>query len=43
MTLHAEVKDLSLSKAEPTNFFSRLLRFLAKLLSSPKGDQGGWE
>ena len=44
MNMHIEVQKLEPSSppAKP-GLLRRILAFLAKVLSSPKGDQGGWE
>ena len=44
MNIHVEVQKLepSSARAKP-GLLRRILAFLAKVLSSPKGDQGGWE
>jgi hypothetical protein len=43
MNMHIiEVRRLEPSPAKP-GLLRRILAFLAKVLSSPKGDQGGWE
>jgi len=44
MNMHLEVKDATSSlKPVKVSLLSRVLNFLATLLSSPKGDQCGWE
>jgi len=44
MNMHIGGREFEPSSA-PTkpNLLRRILAFLAKLLASPKGDQGGWE
>ena len=44
MNMHVELHMLEPS-AEPAKLglLRRILAFLASVLSSPKGDQGGWE
>src|SRR5262249_23340999 len=44
MNIHVEVQkpEPSSAPAKP-GLLRRILAFLAKVLSSPKGDQGGWE
>ena len=44
MNMHIEVRELEPSSAPAKpGLLRRLLAFLARVLSSPKGDQGGWE
>jgi len=44
MNMHMEAKgDTSSLKPMKVSILRRLLNFLAKMLVSPKGDQGGWE
>ena len=44
MNMHMKVKEAtSTLKPVKVSILRRLLNFLTKLLSSPKGDQGGWE
>ena len=44
MNIHVEVNEASSSpKPIKSSLPRRLLNFLATLLSSPKGNQGGWE
>jgi hypothetical protein len=44
MNMHMEVKEATSSlKPKKVSLIRRVFRFLATLLSSPKGDQGGWE
>jgi hypothetical protein len=44
MNIHIEVQKLEPS-AEPAKpgILRRILAFLARVLSSPRGDHGGWE
>jgi len=44
MNKHVGVRDFKPSPAPArAGILRRLLAFLAKVLASPKGDQGGWE
>jgi hypothetical protein len=44
MNMHFEVRELEPSTAPAkSGLFRRILAFIARVLSSPKGDQGGWE
>ena len=44
MNIHVEVQKLEPSSAgAKPGLLRRSLAFLAKVLCSPKGDQGGWE
>jgi hypothetical protein len=44
MNMHVEVQKLEPSSAPARRgLLRRILAFLARVLSSPKGDQGGWE
>ena len=44
MNMHVEVKEAtSLPKPMKISLLRRIFNFLVRLLSSPKGDQGGWE
>ena len=44
MNIHVEVQKPEPSSAPAkAGLLRRILAFLAKVLSSPKGDQGGWE
>jgi hypothetical protein len=44
MNKHVGVRDFEPSPAPAkAGILRRLLAFLAKVLASPKGDQGGWE
>jgi len=44
MNMHIEFRGLepSTAPAKP-GILRRILAFIARVLSSPKGDQGGWE
>jgi hypothetical protein len=42
MNKHVGVREFEPSPAK-AGILRRILAFLAKLLASPKGDQGGWE
>jgi len=42
MHIGAQEVERSSSPAKP-GLLRRILAFLARVLSSPKGDQGGWE
>ena len=41
MNIHTGIETLKPSSAAKPSFLRRILTFLAKLLASPKGDQGG--
>ena len=43
MNMRVDVQKFSKSEPKKVGLLKRTLRFLAKLLSGPKGDQGGWE
>lgn len=44
MNMRVDVQEFSQSpESKKVGFLKRMLGFLAKLLSGPKGDQGGWE
>jgi hypothetical protein len=44
MNMHVDARQLEPSSAPAkTGLLRRMLAFLAKVLSSPKGNQGGWE
>jgi hypothetical protein len=43
MNMHIEVRGLEPSLAPPKGLLRRILSLLATVVSSPKGDQGGWE
>jgi hypothetical protein len=45
MNMHVGTQQLEASSAPPakTGLLPWMLAFLAKVLASPKGDQGGWE
>ena len=44
MNMHVEVKEVTSSlKPVKISLLRRMFNFLATLLSSPKGGQGGWE
>jgi hypothetical protein len=44
MNKHIEIREFAPSPAPAKQgLLRRILAFLAKVLSSPKGDQGGWE
>jgi hypothetical protein len=44
MNKHVGVRDFETSPASTkVGMLRRILAFLAKVLASPKGDQGGWE
>src|SRR5262249_35020130 len=44
MNVHIEIQKLEPSSAPAKpGLFRRILAFLGRVLSSPKGDQGGWE
>jgi len=42
MNMHVGVREFEPSPAK-AGFLRRMLAFLAQLLASPKGYQGGWE
>ena len=42
MNMHVGVREFEPSRAK-AGFLRRMLAFLARLLASPKGYQGGWE
>jgi len=42
MNMHVDVREFEPSSAK-VGFLQRMLAFLAQLLASPKGYQGGWE
>jgi len=42
MNMHVGMRKLAPAPAK-AGFLRRILAFLARLLASPKGDQGGWE
>ena len=43
MNMHTGIQKLKPASPAKPSFLRRILAFLAKLLASPKGDQGGWE
>jgi hypothetical protein len=44
MNMHVEVKEATSSpKPMKVSLLRRIFNFLGRVLSSPKGDQGGWE
>ena len=45
MTLRPDVQEFNLpiEPKKATSPFARLMHFFIKLLSAPRGDQGGWE
>jgi hypothetical protein len=44
MNMHVPARQLAPSSAPAkAGLLRRIMAFLAKVLASPKGDQGGWE
>jgi len=44
MNMHVGIREFAPSPAPAkAGILRRMLAFLARLLASPKGDQGGWE
>ncbi len=44
MNMHVDIKELGQSSASgKPGLLRRMLAFVAKVFSAPKGDQGGWE
>jgi hypothetical protein len=44
MNMRADIQGFSPpTYPKKANLFRRLIAFLARIISGPKGDQGGWE
>ena len=44
MNMRADIQDFSPpTNPKKANLFRRIVTFLARIISGPKGDQGGWE